>query len=162
MKEGKFNQALLLVVALLFAQLAGWFGSIFNFVSLADWYPTLAKPGFMPPGWLLGPVWTALFLLMGYALFLILKGHWHKKQRNLAMLVFLVQWLLNISWSFIFFVWQNPLLALVEIIILWLAIMWNIIVFYRLNKTAAYYLLPYLLWVTFALVLNANIVVLNY
>ncbi|KKR14681.1 MAG: TspO and MBR like protein [Candidatus Falkowbacteria bacterium GW2011_GWA2_39_24] len=162
MREGKIKIALLLMASLLFAQLAGWFGAIFNVVSLDDWYPTLVKPSFNPPGWLFGPVWTILFLLMGYALFLILKGQWHKRQRNLAMLVFIIQWLLNIGWSFIFFGLQNPLLAFLEIIILWLTIMWNILVFYRLNKTAAYLLLPYLLWVTFALVLNANIVVLNY
>lgn len=162
MRHKKIKTVLLLVATIVFAQLAGWFGAIFNAISLTDWYPALVKPAFNPPSWVFGPVWTILFLLMGLSLFIILQGHWHQRQRDLAVLVFIIQWLLNIGWSFIFFGLQNPLVAFVEIIILWLAIMWNMIVFYRLDKKAAYLLLPYLLWVTFAMVLNANIVVLNY
>jgi translocator protein len=125
-----------------------------------DWYASLEKPVFNPPDWIFGPVWTLLYLLMGISLYLIWKRP-PSPLRKRALVIFGVQLLLNAAWSFIFFYFQLPGWALVEIIFLWIFIWAMIIVFSKINKVAAYLQVPYLLWVTFAMVLNASIWWLN-
>jgi len=149
-----------LILAVLICQAAGWVGSIFTAATVSNWYLTLNKPSFNPPGWVFGPVWTTLFLLMGIALYLI----WGKKNfkaDSYAILFFTIQYLLNIFWSFLFFYLQNPLAAFIEIIILWIFILLTIIYFYKISKPAGWLLIPYLLWVSFAAFLNYNLVILN-
>lgn len=146
-----------LVIAIIFCELAGVLGSVFTAPAINSWYVSLAKPSFNPPNWVFGPVWTALFLLMGIALFLV----WNSKSHGQSLRVFVLQLILNVFWTVIFFGLENPFLALIEIGLLWLSIIWTVMEFQKVSKTAAYLLLPYLFWVSFAAVLNFSIVLLN-
>lgn len=139
---------------------AGVLGSFFTISSIPTWYQILNKPSFAPPNWIFAPVWTVLYILMGMALYLVWvsKG----KLRQNALNLFFVQLGLNILWSIIFFGMKNPALALVDIIVLWIAIFLTIKSFSKINKLASYLLLPYLFWVSFASLLNLFIVILNY
>lgn len=142
-------------------ELIGVFGSIFTVPAIDSWYKTLNRPFFTPPDWLFGPAWTLLYLLMGVSLFLVLEKGFKDKKVKKAAYFFLVQLFLNFIWSIIFFGFKSPLFALFEIVILWLFILITIISFSKISKTAAYLMIPYLLWVTFASALNLFIVVLN-
>lgn len=130
--------------------------------SVTTWYPTLEKPSFNPPNWLFAPVWTALYIIMGIAGALV----WDRidtDEENVkkGLRFFFIQLVLNALWSFLFFWLKNPLIALIEIILLWLMIYETFVQFHKVNKTAAYLFIPYLLWVTFAMVLNGSIWWLN-
>jgi translocator protein len=148
-----------LLFAIAICEAVGIVGGLFTFSSIPTWYATLQKPSFSPPNWLFGPVWTALYAMMGIALFLA----WEKKVRGRAQAikVFNVQLALNLLWSILFFYFKSPLAAFNEIIVLWAAILITIILFYRLSKPAAYLMVPYLLWVSFAAFLNFSIYLLN-
>jgi translocator protein len=128
--------------------------------NIGGWYSTLSKPGFNPPNWIFGPVWTLLYILMGLALSLIWKQPASNRRSN-ALWLFFVQLFLNFIWSFLFFYFHNTGLALVDIIILWIFIILTIISFSRLSKTAAWLLMPYICWVSFASILNGAIYHLN-
>lgn len=128
--------------------------------SIPEWYATLNKPSFNPPNWIFGPVWTTLYILMGISLFLVWKQD-PGKERNRAILIFLLQLLLNFAWSFIFFYFKMIGFALIEIILLWITIVMMLVVFYKIKPIASYINIPYLLWVTFATVLNASYYFLN-
>ncbi len=149
-----------LIISLLIPQLAGGLGSVFTAISVKDWYLTLEKPAINPPAWVFGPVWTMLFLLMGYALYLVWIDE-SGKRRTLAYLVFGIQMILNILWSIIFFGLHSPGGALFEMIFLWLAILATIIAFAKISRLAAWLLAPYILWVSFAGYLNYSIWILN-
>ncbi len=152
-----------LILAILISELAGILGSAATMPSIPTWYATLEKPALNPPSWVFGPVWTTLYALMGIAAFLVWKHYSgrRKSQVTTALKIFGVQLLLNVSWSVIFFGLQNPGLAMVNIIALWLAIAWTMVVFYSISRLAAYLLVPYLLWVSFAFYLNCAIWALN-
>jgi translocator protein len=149
-----------LIISLLIPQAAGGIGSFFTVGSVKDWYPTLEKPALNPPSWVFGPVWTALFLLMGYALYLVWTDKSGKSKR-LAFWAFGIQMVLNAFWSIIFFGLHSPGGALLEMIFLWLAILATIIVFAKISRPAAWLLVPYILWVSFAGYLNYLIWTLN-
>jgi tryptophan-rich sensory protein len=150
------------VICLLIPLLVGLVSSLLTTPSIASWYLTLNKPEFTPPNWLFGPAWTVLFILMGIALFIIwTKGRNHKKFTT-ALGIFSLQLIFNFFWSLIFFSWHRPDLAFLEIIVLWLLIAINIYYFYKINKTAGWLLVPYLLWVSFAAVLNYAVFRLNF
>jgi tryptophan-rich sensory protein len=149
-----------LVIAILVCQLAGIAGAIYTSGSLTTWYVTLAKPLFNPPNWIFAPVWISLFLLMGISLWLVWQKE-KKKNINTAFVFFSIQLVLNAMWSAFFFGMQNPLYALIDIALLWLAIVATILSFWKISKPAAYLLVPYILWVTFAAVLNFYIWRLN-
>ncbi len=127
--------------------------------AITNWYQFLAKPSFNPPNWIFGPVWTLLYLMMGISLGII----WHStnNSRKKAMQLFAVQFVLNLGWSFLFFNLHMFGTAYIEIIVMLIAIIFTIFAFYKINKTAAYLLIPYLCWVTFASFLNLSIWVLN-
>ena len=148
-----------LIFSIVICQLAGIIGSFFTVSSVSTWYVTLNKPFFNPPSWLFGPVWITLYFLMGISLYLI----WNNddKDTKSAQIVFFIQLGLNTLWSLLFFGLKSPLLAFIEIIILWLFIVLTIFFFYQKSKTASYLLIPYLLWVSFASVLNFSIFYLN-
>lgn len=150
----KIKNLALLALCLFIPLLIGFIGSWFTTPAIDTWYVSLAKPSFNPPNWIFGPVWTFLFILMGLALFLIVR---RKKFNRPAVLVFALQLLLNLLWSFLFFGLHSPLLAFGEIILLWLAILATIIIFYQQRPLSAYLLLPYLAWVSFAAFLNFSI-----
>jgi tryptophan-rich sensory protein len=127
---------------------------------LLSWYPSLHKPFFNPPNFLFGPVWTLLYVLMGISFYIILQSKDLMLKRR-AVIIFGIQLVFNFFWSFIFF--ENKLLgwALVEIIILWLLLIGMIASFYGIDKRAGLLQIPYLLWVSFAALLNGAIVYLN-
>ena len=155
------NKLVRLIAAILVCQLAGAIGSIFTAPAISGWYASIEKPLFNPPNWIFAPVWTTLFLLMGISLYLVWDKGLEKKEVKLAVFVFGLQLALNIVWSFLFFGLQNPFLAFIEIALLWIAILANIVFFYRISKKAGLLLVPYLLWVSFAAFLNYNIWMLN-
>lgn len=149
-----------LIVSLALPLGTGAIAGLFTAKAVPVWFATLNRPSFSPPSWLFGPVWTTLYLLMGFSLFLIWMQSPDKK-RNTAIIIFLVQQTLNFAWSFIFFYFNMIGLALLEIILLWLSIVIMLVLFYRIKPLAAYINIPYLLWVTFAAVLNASYYFLN-
>lgn len=126
------------------------------------WFPTLVKPSFNPPSWVFAPVWSFLYTIMGIAAGLVWSRiDFEREAVRKALLFFVIQLILNAVWSLIFFGLKNPLLAFIEIILLWLMIYETYVKFIRINKIASYLLIPYLLWVSFAAVLNASIWWLN-
>lgn len=149
-----------LIVSLVLPLGLGSIAGIFAAPSVPEWYATLNRPSFNPPVWIFGPVWTTLYFLMGISLFLIWKQD-TSKERNLAILVFMFQLLFNFSWSFIFFYFNMIGFALIEIILLWISIVIMLVLFYKIKPIAAYINIPYLLWVTFATVLNGSYFLLN-
>lgn len=151
----------LLIFSLAIPLLVGFIGSLFTTPSISTWYALLIKPDFNPPNWLFGPVWTTLFILMGIALFLVLKAGRGSKNYSKALVVFGLQLVLNLLWSLIFFTLRSPFWALIEILILWWVILLNIYYFKAIKKTAAWLLVPYILWVSVATVLNFAIWRLN-
>ena len=155
------NNTLKLIIAIVVSELAGIIGSVFTTPSIAGWYAGIVKPALNPPAWVFGPVWTTLFALMGIAAFLVWKKGLDRKDVRIALGIFLGQLVLNTLWSIIFFGLHSPGSALVEIVFLWLAILATIIVFAKISKPAAWLLLPYILWVSFAGYLNYSIWQLN-
>lgn len=130
-------------------------GSFFTRSSVTTWYRTLEQPPLSPPSWVFGPVWTILFLLMGISLYLIWDNKKpHHKQKMEIITIFCIQLVLNFYWSVLFFGLKNVGAAFINIIILWISILATIIVFSLISKKAAYLLIPYLLWVSFATYLN--------
>jgi len=150
-----------LLISILICQLAGVIGGFFTAHSVKTWYQSINKPSFTPPDWLFGPVWILLYLLMGVALFLIWDLKAEPKARPIALILFFVQLGLNTLWSFLFFYLQNPLLGLIGIIILLLFIVITAWTFFRLYPLAGYLMVPYILWVSFATVLNYSLWTLN-
>lgn len=150
-----------LIISIIISELAGIIGGFFTTTEISTWYSGIAKPSFNPPSWVFGPVWTTLYLLMGIALFLIWeRGQDKNKIRSFAF-VFICQLILNSLWSIIFFGMHNIGLALIEIVILWVSILFTIILAYRVYRISAYLLLPYILWATFAVYLNFSIWIIN-
>ena len=130
--------------------------------SVETWFPTLVKPSFNPPAWAFAPVWSLLYMLMGVAAGLVWSRiDYEREAVRKALLFFMIQLALNAGWSLIFFGLKNPLLALIEIVLLWLMIYETYIKFGKIDKIAGYLFIPYLLWVSFATALNASIWWLN-
>lgn len=149
-----------LVTAIVLTVVLGAVGGLVTAAEIPVWYAGLNKPAFNPPNWLFGPVWTMLYLLMGISCFLVWKLP-VTVQRNKALALFIIQFVLNFCWSFIFFGMHELGWALIEMGILWMAILLTIIHFSKLSKTAAWLLVPYIAWVSFAFILNAAIWKLN-
>ena len=153
-------QIIKLAVSLLLTLGVGAIAGIFTSAAVPGWYASLNRPSFNPPNWLFGPVWTVLYIVLGISLFLI----WNlepSKARNLAMIVFMVQLIFNFCWSFIFFYFKMIGPALIDIAILWISIVIMLILFYKLKPLAVYLNIPYLLWVTFASILNTAYYLIN-
>lgn len=150
-----------LLISVIGCELVGFLGTPFTISAIPTWYATLNKPFFAPPNWIFGPVWTLLYLLMGISFYLIWKQGWGKKKTKSAGRYFLAQLVLNFLWSPIFFGLRSPSLGLIVIIAMWALIVMTMKTFYSLSRLAFYLLIPYLLWVSFATLLNAAIVVLN-
>lgn len=143
------------------AQVAGGIGAVFTTSEIGGWYATLARPELAPPNWVFGPVWTTLYFLMGVAAFLVWRKGWGERGVKIALGVFLGQLVLNTLWSIIFFGLHSLGGAFVEIVFLWGAILATIITFARVSKLAAWLLVPYILWVSFAAYLNASFWAIN-
>jgi tryptophan-rich sensory protein len=156
------SDLLKLLASLTVVLAAGGIGSLATTRAIPTWYKGLVKPSFNPPEWLFGPAWTMLYLLMAVAVFLVWKQGFGVPGVKLALAVFLVQLVLNALWSVLFFGLRSPLAGLVEIAVLWVAILATIILFFRVSVPAGVMLLPYIAWVSFAAVLNAAIFGLNH
>jgi len=180
----KYNSLLKLFISIIICELAGAIGAIFTTPAIGSWYKNLDKPSFNPPNWLFGPVWTTLFVLMGISLYLVWAKKWESRnksrekhvkvwnslskkmlsgswQKANIILIFTTQLVLNILWSVIFFGAHSPGVAFFELLMLWFAIIFTIINFYRVSKIAALLLVPYILWVSLAATLNYFIWILN-
>jgi len=149
-----------LVLSLLLPLLVGAVAGLFTSQAVPTWYASLNKPSFSPPNWVFGPVWTTLYILLGISFFLIWKDNSSGK-RNFAIIIFAIQMLLNFAWSFLFFYFNMIGIALIEIILLWISIALMIYHFYKIKPVAAYLNIPYLLWVSFASILNGGYYFLN-
>lgn len=156
----KFNP-IAFVVNIALPLAVGAVGAFFTASSVKTWYTTLAKPSFNPPNSIFPPVWTSIFILMGISAYLV----WQRRDavahfpRTIAL--YLIQLILNLMWSFIFFYAHQIGVALVEIVFLLVVILINATVFYKINKVAGLLFIPYILWVSFATVLTYNIFILN-
>ncbi len=135
-------------------------GQIATFPNLAPWYAQLAKPAFTPPNWIFGPVWTTLYVLMGFAFWRILRLS-SSRSRRIAVALFVAMLVLNAAWSWMFFAAHNPLLGLVNIVPQWLLVVATIAACWRIDRIAAWCLVPLALWVAYATALNAAIWRLN-
>lgn len=157
----KIKSFLKLLLCIVLSQAAGLIGSFFTMPAIDSWYATLARPEFAPPNWVFAPVWTTLYILMGVAAFLVWQHGFEKKEVKIALSIFGVQLILNSLWSIIFFGLQSPGWAFVEVTFLWVSILATIIAFAKVSKLAAWLLVPYILWVSFAAYLNFMIFWLN-
>lgn len=156
-RQSLLTNALALVVSVAACFGAAAIGSAFTSPAIPTWYAGLSKPAWTPPSWLFGPVWTLLYLSMGVAAWLVWRERANYTGVRLALLIFGVQLALNALWSIIFFGMKRPGLAFIEIMILWEAILLTFLAFRRIDTLAALLLLPYLLWVSFAALLNFTI-----
>lgn len=158
----KFSEMKKLIFSIFICLCAGFIGSFFTSPAIPTWYATLQKPSFAPPNWVFFPVWTSLFIMMGISLFLVWQKGWEDKKVKTAVYIFAAQLVLNALWSAAFFGLRSPLLGLIEIIILLIVIIATILSFMEISRTAAYLLIPYILWVSFAAIVNFSIWRLNY
>jgi len=161
MMKKPWIEILKLAISIIVCQLAGVIGSIFTTPAIPGWYAALVKPSFNPPNWVFAPVWTSLYLLMGISVFLIWRKGLDNHLVNSGLRIFIFQLILNTLWSFLFFGLRSPLLGFLEIILLWVAIVLTILSFFRVSKLAGILLLLYILWVSFAAILNFSIWRLN-
>lgn len=152
------KNGILLIVCILFPLIVGAVSGFFTSESIYTWYIFLNKPSFNPPNYLFGPVWTTLYFLMGISFYMIVRKSTAKSS---LVFIFFIQLSLNFLWSFIFFKFHLLGYALIEIIMLWISILLMIVLFYKENKIAGLLNIPYLLWVTFASILNYSLYSLN-
>ena len=150
-----------LLTSIIFVQVAGLLGSVATFTSINGWYKTLVKPSFNPPNWIFGPVWTVIYVLIGAALFLIWDKGLQKKKVRVAIWLFIVHLFVNVGWSVVFFGMHSIFGGFVGALVLWTFIVALIWKFYEINKWAAFLLVPYILWTSFAVVLNTAFWLLN-
>ena len=148
------------IISTLMCQLAGFIGSFFTIKSVSTWYLTLNKPLFSPPSWIFSPVWIILYLLMSISFYLV----WTSKSKNkkIALNFFLIQLSFNTLWPILFFGLKSISLAFIDIVLLWIFILITISSFYKISKMSAYLLAPYILWVSFAMILNFSIFMINW
>lgn len=139
----------------------GGVSGLFNVSAIDGWYQTINKPSWNPPSWIFGPVWTTLYVMMGIALYLVWKAEASSILKKTAISLFAIQFVLNFFWSFIFFNQQEMGWALVEIIVMWVFILLTIFAFANISKIAAWLLVPYICWVSFATILNYTLWHLN-
>ena len=156
------NKIFRILVVVVTCLVVGYFSGTVTRSAITTWYPTLVKPSFNPPNWIFAPVWSMLYVMMGVAAGLVWnRMELEKDAVKKALVFFAIQLALNALWSFLFFGLKNPMLAGLEIVILWLMIYETYTKFVKINKIAGYLLVPYLLWVSFPAVLNASIWWLN-
>lgn len=150
-----------LIISIAIPLVVGFTAGFFTTTGPGSWYQTIQKPSWNPPSWVFAPVWTTLYVLMGVALFLIWKNEENAFVKRYAITLFAVQLVLNFFWSFIFFRLEEPGWAFAEIILLWVFILATIFSFARVNTLAAWLLVPYISWVSFASILTYTIWTMN-
>lgn len=155
-----FSKFIKLFISIIVPLALGFIAGMYTSDAVQGWYDSLNRPSFNPPNWLFGPVWTMLYITMGVSFFII----WNAaptRERTIAILAYLLQLVLNFAWTFLFFYYHQLGWALVEIVFLWLAIVYMLVRFYKVKMMAAWLNVPYLLWVSFATALNAAYYFLN-
>lgn len=160
-KKSSSANIITFLICLAIPLLIGFIGSQFTMESVKTWYLTINRPSFNPPNWVFAPVWTTLYVLMGIASFRVWQRRKTAEWFHWAVIIYFVQLIFNLMWSFIFFELHQIGFALVEIILLLLLIVINAFIFYRFDKLAAWLFLPYFLWVSFATYLTYSIFILN-
>jgi len=158
MKQGLFIKV---IISLAVTFSAPVIASLVTDPAASDWYANLNKPSFNPPGWIFGPVWTVLYILMAVSAALVWHRGLHKPKVRMALVFYIVQLVLNALWTPLFFGLQMPLLAFIDIVLLWAAIILTILAFLRVSRYAALLMAPYLIWTTFAAILNFSLWYLN-
>ncbi len=158
-KTSPYSDVVKAAVSIVLCQAVGGLGGLVTYPAISTWYAVLNKPSFNPPNWIFGPMWTLLYLLMGVSLFLV----WRKgpARHKTFLAVFGLQLCLNFLWSLIFFGWHLPGLAFADIVFLWALILWSTLLAGRISSLAGYLMIPYLVWVSFAGVLNYFLWILN-
>jgi translocator protein len=155
------NNVIKLIIAIAIPLVVGAVSGFFTTTEIPGWYQTINKPSWNPPSWIFAPVWTTLYVLMGIALYLVWKAEADPIMKKTAIAFFAIQLVFNFFWSFIFFNQHLPGWALVDIIVMWLFILLTIFTFAGINTIAAWLLVPYISWVSFASILNYTIWKLN-
>jgi len=150
-----------LLISIVACQCAGLIGSAFTTPAIPTWYAALEKPPFTPPNWLFAPAWITLYLLMGISASIVWQRGLDVPRVRTALIIFLIQLILNALWSVVFFGLESPLYGVIVIAVLWIAIVLTIVQFFRISTLAGALLLPYIGWVTFAAALNISIFMLN-
>jgi translocator protein len=150
-----------LIISIAIPVAIGATSGFFTVTGVESWYQTINKPSWNPPSWIFGPVWTSLYVMMGIAFYLVWKSDSSSILKKTAIILFAAQLLFNFFWSFIFFNQQQIGWALVEMLIMWVLILLTIFAFANVSKTAAWLLVPYIAWVSFAAILNFTIWKLN-
>ncbi len=143
-----------LFASIILCQAAGIIGSFFTRASLENWYRTLVRPSFAPPNQVFAPVWITIFVMMGISLYLAARPEASLSENKKAFAIFSAQLFFNVMWSAAFFGMKSTLAGLVVITVLWFLILWNIFAFYKISPAAGILLIPYILWVSFAALLN--------
>ncbi|ESR24169.1 Tryptophan-rich sensory protein [Lutibaculum baratangense AMV1] len=161
MKPQPVKSAAVLAGLLLACLAAGALGSWATIPNVGTWYEGLAKPGFTPPNWVFTPVWTALYIAMAVAAWLVWRADPGAPEVRAALTAFFVQLVLNAAWSWAFFGLHSPLLGLIVILALIAAIVWTMRLFWLLSPLATALMVPYLAWVLYACALNGAILALN-
>lgn len=154
------NKVTKFIIAMLVTFAAGGIGSLATYSNIPTWYAELIKPTFNPPNWIFGPVWTILYILIGISLYLIWTTKTKRNKQN-AYIVFGAQLVLNALWSIVFFGMHSLIGGSVVVILLWASIIANIKLFWPISKPAAWMLVPYLAWVSFASILTFSVASLN-
>jgi translocator protein len=149
-----------LIICIAIPLILGAFASLVTIPNIKTWYIKLNKPFFSPPNWVFAPVWTILYIFIGVSFFLVIFSP-KAINKNTAIVFAVVQMLLNTLWSFLFFQYHLLSIALVDILLLWIFILGMIRAYYPINKTASLLQIPYLIWVSFATILNAAYLYLN-
>ena len=152
------NKILTFILFLFVTFSASLIGSVTTLNFKEPWYSLLNKPAFNPPDWIFGPVWTTLYLMMTISIWLF----WHTKNRDInTVYIYFIHLIFNTTWSIVFFVFHNIELALIVLILL-IALIINLIFrFRRVKMISAYLMIPYLLWCSYALILNTSLIILN-
>jgi translocator protein len=158
----RLNEISRLITSILIPLVIGFIGSIATISEIPTWYSALSKPSWSPPNWLFGPVWTTLYILMGIALFLVWREGLDRNDVRFALLIFTLQLILNLLWSIVFFTYHALFGSFILIMLLWIAILANIIAFYIISRPAGLLLVPYILWVSIASYLNYSVYILNH
>ena len=155
------NNTVKLIIAILIPLIVGFTSGFFTAGNVTGWYQTIQKPSWNPPSWIFGPVWTTLYIMMGIALFLVWRSDAADSVKKTAIVLFGVQLVFNFFWSLIFFEMHQPGWAFAEIVVMWVFILLTIFSFGKVSSLAAWLLVPYISWVSFASILNYTIWKLN-
>lgn len=161
MESSTKNNILKLVGSFIIVFIFAAIGSLATFSQITGWYTTLIRPGITPPNWAFPVVWTTLYILMALAFYLVWKLSLNSKEKKIAASVFIVQLVINMVWSIVFFGFHSLFGGLILVILLWITILVNIILFYRISKWAGVLLVPYIIWITIASYLNYAVWLLN-